>query len=321
MAGPGRIQADDHAFLQRIGLQDRVAVQQHTGLVERLAHDAAGTEVAQVDAISLAEHRVPGLLVDLVHGPVLQRADPAGTVDVTLLHVLAGLARYVQRVARNVDGVLDVVVLHAGLVGGLQFNARLRRGSRRCGCRQRGCTRRHGCAGLCRCCRGLALALHYRLRFDVLFRNADRRVLVDVIAGERPCQVAVVHPAHLGQGVAGQRLRVGADLVQHVAAHVDLVAVAVADHTEGAGGNRGLHRAVAGAALLVGQVQVQPGGRVAPGQIRVAGALVAARHRVQVVLVHLRGRFGVAGGVELVAGQVVLARGAGHELEQALGAG
>ncbi len=264
---------------------------------------------------------MPGLLVDLVHGAVLQRADPAGTVDVTLLHVLAGLARYVQRVTRNVDGVLHVVVLHAGVVGGVQFDARLRRGGRRCGCRQRGCTRRHGCAGLCRRGRGLALARRHRLRGDVLFRNADRRVLVDVVAGERPRQVAIVHAAHLGQGVAGQRLRVGTDLVQHVAAHVDLFAVAVADHAEGAGGNRGLHRAIAGAALLVGQVQVQAGRRTASGQVRVAGALVAACHRVQVVLVHLCGRFGVAGRVELVAGQVVLARGAGHELEQALGAG
>lgn len=92
VAGPGRIQADDHAFLQRTGLEDRVAVKQHAGLVECLAHDAAGTQVAQVDAIGLAEDRMPGLLVDLVHGAVLQRADPAGTVDVTLLHVLAGLA-------------------------------------------------------------------------------------------------------------------------------------------------------------------------------------------------------------------------------------
>ncbi|CCP14189.1 hypothetical protein predicted by Glimmer/Critica [Stenotrophomonas maltophilia RA8] len=144
---------------------------------------------------------------------------------------------------------------------------------------------------------------------------------MDVVAGECPRQVAIVHAAHLGQGVAGQRLGIRADLVQYVAAHVDFFAIAVAHHAEGAGGDRGLHRAIAGAALLVGQVQVQAGGRVAPGQVRVAGALVAACHRVQVVLVHLRGCFGVAGRIELVAGQVVLARGTGHELEQALGTG
>jgi len=184
--------------------------------------------------------------------------------------------------------VLDVVEPDAERVAGLQLDGRRPR-------------------------RGRVRKRRRRNRLDALFRDADAVELQVPVLGEGRGHVAVGHPRELRVPMPGDRFEVArADVVEQVRAGVVAAEVPA--------GDRRLDRAVARAALLVGEVHVQAVGFGLAGQVRMAIALMAVDQGAPVVQIQARRGVGVCHGVQFVSADAVGAGGRRDELEQPLGA-